>query len=287
MTVLVVLGAGLTVSVLYVIFINGGVYNNDAGSIFFLAVVVSGIFALVSVFFGAGVLLRACRATTIDKPANNGYEEWLVNMVHDLCKQAGLKRMPRVGYYPSDEYNAFAVESLGNLYIIFSVPMLNNFSREEIKAVAGHEVAHLVSGDSITKVGMFSGLKTIVYLVLFPLWVVLIIWGIVFQRTMGAAAFVLAGSIILFGLGKLLTFLGSMIANWYSRTREYEADRIGAKLAGKEAMISVLQKFRGSPAAKTGNQVLSSLRFNSIIELSEIFSTHPSLENRIKALRNL
>lgn len=89
----------------------------------------------------------------------------------------------------------------------------------------------------------------------------------------------------------LLGFLASAIVMWFSRQREFRADAMGAKLAGRNKMISALDALR--PAEQRPDQMPESMQAFAIssgqsqsFSIANFFRSHPTLDDRIAALRN-
>ena len=88
---------------------------------------------------------------------------------------------------------------------------------------------------------------------------------------------------ILFGI------LGSMVTGWFSRHREFRADKSGAKLAGKQKMIAALERLRNSSdEISPAHESMAALKISGrrAESLMALLSTHPPLERRINALRS-
>jgi heat shock protein HtpX len=86
----------------------------------------------------------------------------------------------------------------------------------------------------------------------------------------------------------VLGILASIIVMWFSRQREYRADAGAAKLVGPQKMIAALQRLAGTSNEALPDQLhalgISGGKGGAI---SQLFMTHPHLEDRIKALRHL
>jgi heat shock protein HtpX len=81
--------------------------------------------------------------------------------------------------------------------------------------------------------------------------------------------------------------LGSLITSWFSRQREFRADRGGATLAGRDRMIAALKRLAANrELVDTSHAELATLKINGMPGWVALFSTHPPLEMRIAALEN-
>jgi heat shock protein HtpX len=82
----------------------------------------------------------------------------------------------------------------------------------------------------------------------------------------------------------VLGILASMIVMWFSRWREYRADAGGARLAGKHKMIAALKRLQASQEAQMPGELVA-FGINTG-KMSKLFSSHPPLEMRIRALES-
>jgi heat shock protein HtpX len=84
-----------------------------------------------------------------------------------------------------------------------------------------------------------------------------------------------------------LGILGSMVTSWFSRQREFRADRGGATLAGRDRMIGALRRLAANhELVDTRHEALATMKINGAGRWMVFFSTHPPLEARIAALEN-
>jgi heat shock protein HtpX len=90
---------------------------------------------------------------------------------------------------------------------------------------------------------------------------------------------------VVMALEIVLGMLGSLITAWFSRQREFRADRGGATLAGRESMLAALRRLASSrELVDTQHPALATLKINGKRGWMVFFSTHPPLEARIAAL---
>lgn len=220
----------------------------------------------------------------IDQPRTAG-EAWLLDTVKDLSDKAGI-RMPEVGVFPSHESNAFATGWNRNAALVaVSEGMLHRFSREEIRAVLGHEIGHVANGDMITLTLIQGVVNT------FVMFFARIIGGVVDralnssdeeQRGPGFAYYA-----VTFVMEMVLGILASMIVMWFSRYREYRADYAGATLASRAGMINALARLRAETEAPSGlPDTMTAFGIRSGIA-QKLFSSHPPLEERIARLQQM
>lgn len=230
------------------------------------------------------VMAKWMMGVKIIKPNQaSGNEAWLITTVHNLAKKAGMRTMPEVGIYESEEVNAFATgPSQNSSLVAVSSGLLNRMSTADVEGVLGHEIAHIVNGDMVTMT-LIQGVVNA-----FTMFLARVIAYAIqtFTRDDEGEGFSYLGYYItVFILDIIFSILGSMVVAYFSRLREYRADYGGAKLAGKEKMISALDSLRASTQLiESGHKELATLKISGKGLLS-LFSTHPPLEERIKRLK--
>jgi heat shock protein HtpX len=250
------------------------------------------IFCFVFGMLGSGISLllskKIAKWTTnlelIEEPRNE-QEKWLVRTIEEQAREAGIG-MPEVGIFPAQQANAFATGANRNKALVaVSQGMLQRFDREEIKAVLGHEVGHVANGDMITLALIQGVINT------FVMFLARII-GFAVDRVilkneqgLGIGYFIttIAAEIV-------LAILASTIVFWFSRRREFHADAAGARLGSRNGMIAALQRLQKE--TDVPNQLPDGMQAFGITSgkkkgFKALFTTHPPLEQRIEALRNM
>jgi heat shock protein HtpX len=229
----------------------------------------------------------------IDPATASGESRWLIDTVYRLAKQAGIEDMPEVGYWETDEINAFCTgPGKDSALVAVSTGILRRMSHDELEGVLAHELSHAANGDMVTMTLVQGVVNTFVFFFSFIITNILAnaLQGNRDRRDArpGFLDFLLRQ--IIFQLVSALIGLGAyvVIIAPFSRWREFRADAGGAHLAGKNKMIAALQALQDSfrlpqPA---GDPSLSAMKINAPQKAS-LFSTHPSLEERIEALRKL
>ena len=246
------------------------------------------IFAAVMGFGGSFISLaiskwsvkRSMGVQVIEAP-QNGTEVWLVNTVRGYAERAGIT-MPEVGIYDSPDVNAFATGMTKNSSLIaVSTGLLNGLTRQEAEAVLGHEVAHAANGDMVT-LALIQGVVN-TFVMFFSRVIGTLVDKMIFktERGQGPAFFV-----TMIAAELILGVLASMIVMWFSRRREFIADQGGADLAGRQNMISALQRLGGlHPQPLPDKMAAFGIAGGVGDGLKRLFTTHPPLEERIAALR--
>jgi heat shock protein HtpX len=202
---------------------------------------------------------------------------WLVLMVEDLARKAGLTRMPEVGIYESPEVNAFATgPSRRNSLVAFSTGLLRTMNRNEIEGVAAHEVAHIANGDMVTMT-LLQGVVNA-----FVMFFARVIAWALSQNAREENRYMIQ-SIVTIVLDIALGLLGMIVVCGFSRWREFRADAGGAAYAGRNDMIAALERLASNQKRYDNEPSLATLKISGGV--GALFSTHPPLEKRIAALR--
>lgn len=213
--------------------------------------------------------------------ASTSTEFWLVETIRKYSVAAGIK-MPEVGIYDSPDVNAFATGMSKNSSLIaVSTGLLQQMTRQEAEAVLGHEVAHAANGDMVT-LALIQGVVN-TFVMFFSRVVGHLVDRVVFktERGQGPAFYV---TMIVAEL--ILGVLASIIVMWFSRQREFRADRGGASLAGRSNMIAALERLDAlHPQPLPEKMAAFGIAGGVGGGLKRLFMTHPPLSERIAVLK--
>src|SRR5690554_364884 len=249
------------------------------------------VFCLVWGFVGSGIslLLSKFMAKTmmgVQIVDERGQYAELVRRVHVLARQAGLTKMPEVGIYQSPEVNAFATgPSKNNSLVAVSTGLLQQMDADEVEGVLAHEVAHVANGDMVT-MALIQGVVNA--FVMFFARIAAFVISQAMQGDRDDDRPVQAGfmyHIIVMVCEVLFSFLGMFVVAYFSRIREYRADKGGAKYAGKHKMIAALKRLQQKfEFVDDSQENFNAMKISSRKGLMSFLSTHPSLEDRIARL---
>ncbi len=256
--------------------------QGGAGSLLVFAAVFGFGGALISLALSKWTAKRMMGVRVIAEPQSE-IEFWLVSTVQRLAAQARIG-MPEVGVFDADEMNAFATGARRNAALVaVSTGLLRNMSRSQAEAVLGHEITHVANGDMVTLALLQGVLNT------FVIFLARIIGGIIDRA-------VFKNDREEYGIGFFLTTMvaqivlgifASMIVAWYSRRREYRADRGGADLAGTGSMIGALEVLKRSQGEPMPPQLQAfGINTGDTGGFMRLFMSHPPLDARIAALRS-
>jgi len=256
---------------------NGSDLNLNALVIF------SGIFgfggAFISLAISKWMAKRMTGAKVIENPSNS-VEKWLLDTVEKQSKIVGIK-MPEVAIFPSPQMNAFATGASKNKALVaVSQGLLDSMAQGEIEAVVGHEMSHVANGDMVTLTLIQGVVNT--FVIFFSRVIGHVVDRVILknQRGHGIGYFVttIFAQII-------LSILASVIVMYFSRKREFVADTGGADLAGHQNMINALKRLgQKEPEALPEQLAAFGIGEKPKTGWRELWSSHPPLEDRIKAL---
>jgi heat shock protein HtpX len=213
--------------------------------------------------------------------ARNSTERWLLETVRRQSQAAGIA-MPEVGVFNSPEPNAFATGMRRNSALVaVSTGLLQNMAAEEVEAVLGHEVSHVANGDMVT-MGLLQGVVN-TFVIFLSRVVGHVVDRAVFKTESGYGPAYYVTSIV---AQIVLGILASTIVMWFSRQREFRADRGGAALSTPDRMIGALRALqrKQQPEDLPGEFAAFGISGGAGGGLKRLFLSHPPLQERIAAL---
>jgi heat shock protein HtpX len=240
--------------------------------------------SIISLLISKPVAKWSTGARVIDAPSSST-ELWLIDTVRKLAERAGIA-MPEVAVYEG-EANAFATGAFKNSALVaVSTGLLQSMTKEEVEAVLAHEISHVANGDMVTMT-LVQGVVNTFVVFLSP------VVGYFVDRALSSRDSNNNGGQ---GIGYMVTVLvcqivfgiaASVIVAWFSRHREFRADAGAAKLLGSpQPMMNALARLGGITPASLP-QGLASLGINDKPGFMSLFSSHPPIEVRIAALREI
>lgn len=240
--------------------------------------------SVLSLFLSRWLAIKAHSIVIVDKAIEHDLT-WLVTTVENLSKKLQLPSVPQIGVWPGPEVNAFATGPRHKRALIaFSIPLLEHLSREEIAAVAAHELAHIANRDMLAMTMLQGVANTFILTAILPVQIFRL-FNFLSDKFSWTAEF--SARVVKFCIVALLTFISSLFIKAFSRRREYRADAVAAHLVGIEHMKSALQRLSGLSAEEQQvTQFQASFAPLKITGrgLIELLSTHPLVEKRIDAL---
>ncbi len=268
------------------IFFGIDLYNIHANTttLFLWSLVVWFASALISLFLSKWMVKFLYKIHVIDPNRLYEYDDkiqYLYQKLVELSEREGIP-VPEFGIYESPEPNAFATWCwLCGRLVAFSSGILQIMDKDELEWVLWHEFAHITNGDMVTTTILQWFLNT------FVIFISRLIANFVASRDSDEP-----NPIVYFIVSIILELLFGIIAwlilAWYSRVREYAADRDSAiKYSDKYKMAKALEKLKLVAEQwvplDPHNDELATLKINNFGgKLLNLFSTHPPLDERIK-----
>jgi heat shock protein HtpX len=257
------------------------------------------IFCLIWGMGGAFISLALSRkmakwmmgVRVISPDTNDADLRHLVTLVEQLSRNAHLPDVPEVGVFESPEPNAFATgPSKRRSLVAVSTGLLRKMSQKELEGVLAHEISHISNGDMVTMT-LIQGVINAFVMFLARI-LAYVFSGMGRSNREGSSGSYFSYMLFVFLFEIVFMLLGSIVICFFSRFREFRADRGGADLAGKDKMIAALEslkKMQGIHDPHTEKPSFQSLKISTRRKsgLMMLFATHPPLDERIARLHHL
>lgn len=241
--------------------------------------------SFISLAMSKWIAKKSTGAHVIDQPAN-ATEQWLYDTVKRMAEDAELG-MPEVAIYNSPDMNAFATGmKKHNALVAVSSGLLQNMSKDEVEAVLAHEITHVACGDMVTLSLIQGVLNT--FVIFLSRIAANIISSALSSDEEGEGLGFFGYMAVVIVLEICLGLFASIIVMWFSRKREFTADKGAAYLTSKEKMVSALQRLQAHhEPSRLPDQVAAFGIRPKKGGMADFFRSHPPLEDRIEALRKL
>jgi len=234
-----------------------------------------------SYFFSDKIALSMYDAQPVSETENPEVYRRVAPIVRGLCQRMGLP-MPRLWLLPEESPNAFATgRNPAHASVAFTVGILRLMDDREIEGVVAHELGHVLHRDILTS----SVAATIAAAIMFLSRMAFFFGGSRDDEDRGGG---MIGGLLMMILGPIAAVLIQMAI---SRTREYSADAAAAKYTGTPyELVSALQKLE-TYSKRIPMEASPSTAHLFIIKpftgqwFMQMFSTHPSTEDRIARLQ--
>ena len=267
--------------------LGGGLFGLIVGGIIIAA------YALFSYFYGASTVLKLSRA----KPASQKDYPMLYDIIGGLAA-AGQIKMPKIYVIDTKDPNAFATgRNKNNASVAVTTGLLSMMNRQELEGVLSHEVSHIYNNDIqfMMLAIVFGGVIGIIA----AFFRYSFFFGGFGNGRNGNGGIVL---IVELALAIIAPIIAMLLRLAISRRREYMADANGARMtrdpASLASALNKIKDFTQNPqkvaaAKQSGNYaspVTTYMYFSNPVTMQSItnlFSTHPPIDERIKRLRNM
>lgn len=258
--------------------------------LFIFALIFGFGWSFISLFLSKWMAKRAYWVQIVNK--NDYYnlkdkQKIVYDIVKDLAERNHIN-MPEVWFYHSSDPNAFATWATKNSSLVaVSSWLLEIMDKDAIEWVIWHEMAHVLNWDMVTMTLLQWVLNTfVIFISRILAWVVNNILSS--NKEWGSSSWAYFWLTILFEI--IFWILASLITMWFSRHREFRADEWSARFLWKEKMIAWLEALKKMQAyASADNEKLATMKISTKWRswFLALFSSHPDLDDRIKALENL
>jgi heat shock protein HtpX len=275
---------GLLLIALTGIFVAMGALVGGSTGLVIAFVMALGMNAL-SLWKSDTMVLRMFKAQEVDERTAPGY----VELVRDLAERADLP-MPRVYIINNPQPNAFATgRSPSRAAVAASTGLLDLLSREELAGVIAHELAHIKNRDTLT-MGVAATIGGAISMFAQYLQLGMLFGGNRDSNGNGPGFLATLAAML------LAPFAAMLVQMAISRSREYQADRLGAMICGNpiwlaSALVKIDQTARrvtnwqAERAPATAHLfIINPLNGQGV---DNLFSTHPNVANRVAALKEL
>ncbi len=241
--------------------------------------------SFISLAMSKWIAKKSTRARVIDQPGN-GTEKWLLDTVKSMAEKAEIG-MPEVAVYDSPDMNAFATGMKKNSALVaVSTGLLQNMSRDEVEAVLAHEISHVAGGDMVTLSLIQGVLNT--FVIFFSRIIANILNNVLSSDEEGGGLGFMGYMAVTIVLELVLGLFASLIVMWFSRKREFTADRGAAYLTSSEKMVGALRRLQAHhEPSHLPDQVAAFGIRPKAGGMASLFRSHPPLEKRIEALQQL
>ena len=241
--------------------------------------------SFLSLAMSKWIAKKSTGAKVIENPSNQT-EQWLYDTVRRMAEKAEIG-MPEVAIYNSADMNAFATGMKKNAALVaVSTGLLQNMGKDEVEAVLAHEITHVACGDMVT-LSLIQGVLNTFVIFLSRIAANIIDSFLSGDEEGGGLGFFgyMAVTIV---LDIVLGLFASIIVMWFSRKREFTADKGAAYLTNKEKMVSALQRLQAhhEPSHLPDQVAAFGIRPKEG-GLASFFRSHPPIEDRIAALQKL
>jgi heat shock protein HtpX len=279
---------GFTIFLLGALYVAVAAILIAAGISAVFVIVIAAVMLFVQYWFSGKIALYAMHGREVTPQE----QPQLHAIVEKLCAQANMPK-PKVAIADTDIPNAFATgRNPKHAVVCATSGIMRRLDPDELEGVLGHELSHVAHRDvAVMTMASFIG-------VVAGLFTRMLFWSGLFggfddeDNNNGALMFlaIMVVSMLVYALSFLLT-------RTLSRYRELSADRSGAILTGKpQYLASALKKITGDMSRIPTNDLRTAEAFNAFFftpalakgfSISSLFSTHPSLEVRLKQLAEI
>lgn len=252
-----------------------------------------GLLTLLALLAGGGAILLLLAAPFISKfwlgvrqvrQPRDSLEGWLLQTLRQQAQCIGI-RPPCLGIIDRPVLNAFTIGFTRNTaHIVLGAGLLDTLNKRQLEAVLAHEIAHILH-DDIRSLTLAQGAINMITVLPASL-ASLVFDRFLLRRSHPALTYYL----ILILTQLCCGWLASLLVSHFSRRQEYQADKEGARLVGRDKMIAALRSLQTGmvPSILPGGTLVAIGISSRLSEgLEHLLLSHPSLSARLRALQKL
>src|SRR5262245_7890201 len=288
------IGLVFTAFIIAIVLLLSQYSNVSSGGIVFIAVLVAAGISFGSYYWSDRIALSTAGAQLVS-PQDGPMAAELHGVIDRLCALANMPK-PRVAIAPTDLPNAFATGRSSKVAVVcVTQGLLRGLDRNELEGVIAHEMSHVAHKDvAVMTIASFLGIAAAL-LVRFAFYSELFGGGR--DRGRGNDQNALPVVLIVMLIGIVVYAISFILIRLLSRYRELSADRAGALLTGQpSALASALVKVSDDMGKIPTRDLRAAEPLNAFYfapalsprrgqwSLSTLFSTHPSLDRRLREL---
>ena len=275
----------LVVTVLSVILGLLGISMDEVSLILWFSVIIGFGGSFLSLWMSKTIAKSRYKVKLINPTTASPRELFIYNVVHRMAEDNKIE-MPEVGVFNAPSPNAFATGPTRNKALIaFSNSILSSLSDDELAAVAGHEMSHILQGDMVT-MSLIMGIVNTFVLALARILALVLDSALRDNKGRGGLG-IFGYRAVVYLLQNVLFLLANIPIAAYSRFREYRADAGAAKMVNPQAMIAALRAIDVKAQPATQQVAAADMAMIHNKRKISIYATHPSIEDRIKALEKM
>jgi len=241
--------------------------------------------SIISLLVSKWIALRSVGGEIIKQPRNET-ERWLLHIIRQQSQQINIA-MPQVAIYQAPDINAFATGARRDSSLVgVSSGLLQSMNHDEAEAVIAHEISHIANGDMVTMALLQGIVNTfVIFISRLIAQVTADFFSSNREEEENSSGNPIVYFIVSIGLELVFGMLANIITMWFSRYREFHADAGSSKLVGREKMIAALQRLKTSYEPEEAGSMMAFYINGKSSSFNKLFMSHPSLDERIKALR--
>lgn len=273
---------GLLVFVAAAVYVYAMAYGQNPVGMVAIALIVTGLYTLISYYNSDKMILAMSGAKRID---SKHQAPELFNLVENLCIGSGLPR-PQIYIIEDSAPNAFATGRDPNHSVVcFTTGILEKLDRAELEGVVAHELSHIKNYD----IRLVSLVVILVGVIAFIADMFIRMSWFRSNDRNNNQLFMLVGIV----LALVSPIIATIMQMAISRQREFLADASAAELTrNPEGLARALEKISGDDKPlEAANNATASLYISNPLKgeakdfLSNLFNTHPPIEERVRRLR--